>query len=268
MLRVFASTCLGVAALISAASGATAATVTYDFNSGIGTDFEIVNSQNKFTIGTTGTIHISKGADSPPVANEFIGGGIRANFALGGDFTATVDVLLTNLPSAGGANMLNEAVLSAGSTSNPNNGVSVLRFTAGATNFVELFASPPGLPIGLTPNSATSGRFRLTRTGATVSGFFDPESDGSFNFIGSAANVSDNYELALLAVQGANLGTRSSTPIDLSFDNLVITADFLVPGDVPVPEPMALGMLGLWLAGLGYARLLGGQLQSARHHHP
>lgn len=250
------ATALAAWTLLSAA-GAGATTLTYDFNAGLGPEFESFSTDGLFAVDTSGqNVRISKPADNLALRqnpNEFISGGVRLNLALGGDFVVTVDFTLHDFPATPGASQLNESVLAASSISDPGAAISILRFRVGSQNLIELFAAPPGLPFGIAPATANSGRYRLERSGSDITASYAIGSSATFIPVATASNVTDPYRFVLAAVQGANSGPRSSTALDISFDNLIVEAEFLVE----TPEPAALALFGLGLAGLGLRRRAG-----------
>jgi hypothetical protein len=233
-----------------------AETMTFDFDSGFGSSFQTVSTDNLFTVdNAAGTVHVFKGSDDPsqrPNPNEFISGGVRSNFTLVGDFSVTVDFLLNNFPVAG-TNQLNESVLSTASSIDPNDFGLMLRFTLfGNGQLVEGFTDTGG-PLGTMGESTNTGKYRLVRTGSLLSGSYSSGNSSFLTLFSGDPVATDPFVLTLVAVQGANAGQRSGTALDISFDNLVVEADAIeMPAVVPLPG--TLGLLGLGLAGLGIAR--------------
>lgn len=237
---------IAIVALTCLAASAHAATLTFDFDSGFGPAFQSFSDQSLYTVDNAGgAVHAFKGADSPPVANEFVAGGVRSNFNMVGDFTATVDFTIHNMPLPGG-NKLNESVLSVASSATPSNSALVLRF-AEANQFVEGFTTAPH---GLTLESVLTGRYQISRAGNSFSGAYAAGNSATFNTLFSGiAITNDPYRLTLAAVQGANADTRSGTALDISFDNLVVSAASFSGITAAVPEPSTYALM---LAGLGF----------------
>ena len=239
---------IAIVALTCLAASAHAATLTFDFDSGFGPAFQTFSDQSLYTVNNTGgAVRIFKGADTPPVLNEFVGGGVRSNFNMVGDFTATVDFTIHNMPFPG-SNKLNESVLSVASSANPGDFALVLRF-AESNQFVEGFTNAP---LGLTPESTLTGRYRILRTGSNFTGSYAVGNSATFNTLFSSIPItSEPNGLSLFGVQGANVGTRSGTALDISFDNLVVSAASFsgITAAVPEPSTYALMLGGLGLVG-------------------
>jgi hypothetical protein len=221
--------------LLAAASQTTARAETafFNFDSGIGSAFTTENSQNLWTLDTDGpAFRVSKSADDGSVApNEFIFGGIHSEFALLGNFTVTVDFTHNNFPFAGPNSIaLNESALSVSGTT-PELSLSVLRYSTATASRLEAYSSAP---IGDRDSSLSAGRYRIERSGSTLTGSFAALGSDTFTTLGSVSGVtSSQFTVGLTAVQGANSGPRSTTALDITFDNLSIQADAIVP----VPEP-------------------------------
>lgn len=242
-----------LAATLLLTATAEGATVTYNFDSGLGSDFVVDSSSSLFTVGTTGTINISKPADTPTLS-EFIFGGIKSTFSLGGDFTATIDVstpnTATGFPAPNHVSKLNEVVMFADTLADPSNSISLLRVRTSNANVVGVFTD--NAPTGYLNETSTAGRFRMTRTGSVLDSYFDAAGDAEgFELMHSEDGVTGPIRLWFYAIQGSqDLNVvRSGTAMNISFDNLVLTTP-----DAAIPEPATLALFGLGLAGLGYAR--------------
>lgn len=242
-----AATCLSV--LVLAAPPLTAAEAIFNFNSGIPTEFSTQNSGGLWTLDSDGpTMRISKTSDGgATLPNEFIFGGLDSQFALTGDFFVTVDFNLINLPAAGpNGNALNEAVLSV--TGDQNEGFSLLRYTTASSSRLEIYSDAP---VGDQPSSLNTGHLRIQRSGDTLIGFVSTPGANNFVSIGSVSGfTSPQFTVHLNAVQGANSGARSTTAMDVEFDNLEIFAD----GIVAVPEPSSLALAVAGLLSVAYLR--------------
>ncbi len=226
-----------LALLLATAGQVCAATLTFDFENGVGPEFSTYNSGNLWALGTRGpTFRVSKPADDASFgANEFISGGLVSNFALTGNFLVTVDFSLPDFPATGpGPNGLNESVLSVDG-SLPGQGFLVLRYRFNSSDRIEVYASAGG-PIGDQSSSLASGRYQIERAGNTLIGRFAPTGSDVFTTLGSFGGyTSPQFQIQLSGVQGLNLAgaARSATALDIAFDNLVVQAD----GFVGAPPP-------------------------------
>jgi probable HAF family extracellular repeat protein len=225
-------------------------TATFDFNSGIGPYFSVFNS-GLFNVTTDGPeIIISKPADDGTVA-PVDAAGIHSNFSVVGNFSITVDFTLTDFPLPNQSQGLNESLLRVISMDYQSN-VEILRYTYPALgNRIEGFSTPSGFPGGRS-SSLMIGRYQLQRTGSIITASFANPGSSSFTQLGSVSGFPDPMSIELLAVQNQNVigYPRSTTALDISFDNLSVVAD-QIQG---IPEPSTLVLLGMGaIALLAYA---------------
>lgn len=248
---------------LSAPAISVAGVVTYDFNSGFGPDFTSFNYGGLWTIDDDGpTVRLPKPADDGSFSGDgFILAGILSSFTLDGDFSITVDFTLDDFPFPPGSQQLNESLLAV--VSDSGGLFEVLRFNQNrGRSRIEAFSVPetPGLPAPTT--SLYEGVYRIDRMGSTISGSFgEPGASlpADFTDLGSATGpeFALPMRIQLYAAQGANSGGRSTTSLDVSFDNLRIETS-------AVPEPASLVM---WLVGLPVAASvwMGRRWKSARN---
>ena len=239
---------VAVAVLLSFTQWTRGETVDFDFSSGIGPYFSVSNDSGLFNVTTEGSgVRISKAADNGTIApTSFVGAGIRSNFSVVGDFSVTVDFTLTDFPFPfpNQVEGQNESILSV--IANPQSYVDVLRDARGeygGENLIEGWAVPPSSVYGCQGSSLTSGRYRLQRSGSIITQSFTYAGSSSFTLLGSADGFFDPMSIQLVAAQGDNSPgyARSTTSMDVSFDNLIVQAD-QIQG---IPEPSALVLLGM-----------------------
>jgi hypothetical protein len=78
-------------------------------------------------------------------------------------------------------------------------------------------------------------------------GRFATAGSESFITLGSVGGISSTeFSLNLSGTQGANSGARSTTAMDISFDDLSVQADTIIG----VPEPSTYALFGFAFAGL------------------
>lgn len=232
------------------------AALVFDFDSGLGPNFSVWNDGGLWTVDTTGTnLRISKPADDGTFRpTGFVAGGVSSNFILAGDFTVTVDFTLHDFPSAGIATGLNESLLIARSSS--DSFFEVFRYRSELGDNIAVFAAPPGAGLGLTHSTITSGRYRIQRTGSTLTGSFADAGSSSFTSLASVDGFTDPMQVELVGVQGRSVvdGSRSTTAMDISYDNLVVEADNIT-GVVPEPASFTVwSLIVLIFAGAGWHR--------------
>ena len=104
--------------------------------------------------------------------------------------------------------------------------IEILRLRLGSLNLMEVFAVPGGV-LGIQGSTLTSGRYRITRIGSTLTALFSEPGSESFTTLASMDGLSGPFRIQPFAAQGTNGGgsPRSTTALDISFDNLVIEAD-------------------------------------------
>ena len=196
-------------------------TTIFDFDSGLGSEWSLIDVSGLFTVLTSGpNVQISKPADDRTVFPDgFITGGIGSNFCLAGDFVVTVDFELLDFPVTD-VNQLNECILSV-SGDDPEESFLVLRFSTNQ-QYVEVFSSSDGA-IGAQINTQLTGRFRISRVGNTMSGYFADAGSEVFTLLGSAQWSSQDQIVSLIAVQGLQGGNlRAANSLDMTFDDLIV----------------------------------------------
>ena len=238
-------------------------TLAFDFSSGLGPNFSVINNDGGlWNVGTNGSgLEISKPADPGTYfPTGWIHAGIGSGFVLNGDFTVTVNFTLNGFPDNVG---LNESLLNVTPISGPvlpnngaiNGGFSILEYMQGNQQLIETFSEPPSTPLAAADSSITSGSYQLVRSGSTITGLYAPDGSSSFTPIGSYTDPSFTAPMyvELLANQGTNnlSWPRSTTGMDITFDNLVVQADSI---SGVVPEPSTFALLAAGAVGLvGYA---------------
>ncbi len=232
-----------------------AATIAFNFESGVGSQLSTLTSSNLWSLGTEGPdFRVTKSTDDATVLrNDFIAGGLTTKFALTGNFLITVHFTHFQFPPAGpDSRALNESVL--GVSGNTNSEVFlVLRFRFGANNQIEAFGGA-GVPIGVRDSSLSNGRYQIERVGETLTGRFAEGGSEVFTTLGSSGGyVSSQFLVSLNAVQGFNASgvPRSSTALDIAFDNLTIQADGFVVTTPPQIRTASLVGNDLVISGTG-----------------
>lgn len=237
-LTLWAACLIAPTLMLLAPPIASAINITYDFDTGPGPDFVSFSSFDLYSLDLDGAdLRIAKPADDGSAnPNSFVTGGVRTTYGLIGDFTATVDFTLNNLPPATpGTAPLNESVFGAVG-SNPDDLFLVLRFRQAAMDRIEGFSSLVG-PIGVSDSNLLTGRYQIQRLGNELFARFAPAGSDMFTDLGSATGfTSESFALQLYAAQGASIvgAARSNTALDISFDNLIIQTVAVTP------EPTAL----------------------------
>jgi len=236
---------------------ATAVTLFEDFGGGIPSDqWEVFHedaASAAWTItapDTTGRLHISKIADTDSLtATKNLTAGIRSRFFLVGDFSAYVEFDLVDFPGTNTAGW-NEALLRLGTTTEApvEYAFMTLRFSGhGSEQYSEGFSSEPipGHTIGVSADSTVQGQFGVTRQGQTLSAWIDRGEGPVLLGSETSAQFEAPMSVQLMVAQVAGLpDSRPSTPLDVRFDNISITADAIVP------EPSAIVLLGIGVVSL------------------
>jgi hypothetical protein len=229
---------------------AEAAIMGFGFGSEPGNLFSSFNDGGSYAIDTTtGALRISKPADDGSLnPHDFVTAGVLSTFTFTGDFTVNVNFSLFDLPNPAGSEQLNESLLRV--TSDSGSYFEVLRFAVGGRSLTEAY-SDPYVSFGDHNSSLTSGVYRISRVGSTISGWIAPSDESSFLFLGSAMGYNDPMRVQLFAAQGMNSGDRSTTGLDIGFDGLTIEADQF---QGVVPEPASFVIWG----GIGITGLIAG----------
>jgi len=225
----------------------------YDFESGIPSDFSVFKApgaESMWTVETdSGELKVAKDTDNGTIHPLYLYAGIASDFMLEGDFTVTTDFRLPIYPFPGGIK-LNDSWLD--TVEDPASGsgmLGILRFRTGSdhpnNDFVEAWN---GGPLNATTSSIIDGEYRLTRTGSTMTA--EISNGGGFDTVWTGAGYTGPAFVRLYGTQGKNpgSGTRSTTELDIRFDNLHIEADAIVP-EPSTFAMAALGILGLFLVG-------------------
>jgi hypothetical protein len=233
---------------------ADAQTMVFNFESGLGPNFDTWNDGNLWTIDSSGgEVRISKPEDDLSVLPGGIRGGAVSKFILTGDFSVTVDYNLYNFPADLSHSETYPHIalrLDHNDFIGTNDNFAVIRFRQYTSQEIEAWHLPPGSIYGRQSAPAdmlASGRMRLTRAGSAISSFYAPLGSEAFTLLGSAPGVSDPLHVRLLAGQWRTsvlVPTRANTAMDIAFDNLIVEG----PVSGVVPEP---GSLILLLSGLG-----------------
>ena len=217
--------------LLLAVCGSSPATTTisFDFDSGVDpASFSVLNVGDLFTVDTDGPdLRISKPEDDGTVLPlGFLLGGIQSTFTIDGDFSVTVDFTLHDFPpTAGPCCPVNEALLRVESEDG-SMGFMIYRIRI-VDNVNELATWVDGVGVIAGQQSTlTNGRFRITRSGTTLSAWFS-EGNGAFMALGSVSGWDGPFRVQPYVAQGKSVSgiSRSTTSLDISFDNLVIEAD-------------------------------------------
>ena len=195
-------------------------------------------------------LEISKTADNGTVAPQsWVSAGVNSNFSVVGNFSITVDFTLTDFPFPNQVEGLNESVLSV--VANSQSYADVLRYTVGeygGESIIEGWAVPPGSTYGAQVSFLTTGCYCIQRVGSIITQSFADPGSSSFTVLGSVDGFSDPMNIQLLAAQGENSpdSGRSTTSLDISYNNLVVEAD-QIQG---IPEPSTLILLGVGAIGV------------------
>ena len=219
--------------LLAVCGSSPATTITFDFDSGIDlASFSVFNVGDLFTISTEGQdLRISKPEDDGTVLPlDFLLGGIESTFTFDGNFSVTVDFTLHDFPPTGGPCCpLNEALLRV-EPEDGSAGFMIYRLRIVDGNELDVWIDGIGV-IGGQRTTLTNGRFRITRAGTTLTAWFSV-ANGAFVQLGTASGWGGSSRVRLYVAQGKSVSgiSRSTTSIDVSYDNLVIEADqFITP---------------------------------------
>ncbi|MBT4864920.1 MAG: protein kinase, partial [Planctomycetaceae bacterium] len=199
----------------------------FDFDTGSGPNFTAFDDAELFEIDTDGPdLRIAKSADEGTVsADGWVNAGVQSNFSIEGDFLITMEFTLANFPPAGADDQMNESLLAV--VAEDGGTFEIVRYRHGKSNQIESFSIAPVKHVsGVAQNSGvSSGQFRIARTGTTVTAFYAAAGSSSFTPIGNATGLSGPVCVRAFAAQGQQDGLRSTTALDVSFDNLIIQAE-------------------------------------------
>jgi hypothetical protein len=224
------------------------AVLTFDFSSGPGSGFTFTDDSGLFSINAAGPgLRISKPADDGSFnTTDWVSGAIQSKFEVVGNFTVTVDFALYDFPTPAG-NGLNESILVASLGGDDFFGSSwfdVLKMRSHDFNLIDSWLSvdrQTGYGLGYVESNLMTGRYRISRVGSTVIGSYAESGSSDFTELGQTSGFSGPVRIGLSAAQGEGVlgASRSTTSLDISFNNLIVDADLIVP------EPSTIVLLGM-----------------------
>jgi hypothetical protein len=231
-LLVLATFCL---CWVLSSSPSQAVTLSYDFTSGMGSDFTFENPTGLFSLDDTGgELRLKKAPDSE--SNYFRPARIQANYLLQGNFEVRVDYRI-NIPlNDGDQQQLNLGFLDGTGLANVRSNESWL----GGNNY-HVWVMNHEEPGGGISTSDISGTLVYIRSGNTISAYFRSPGASADTFL-----FSETVSVPLIAfTMSLQSQPNSHGSLDGSFDNLYVRADGIV---VPLPSTLLLlapGLLGL-----------------------
>ena len=226
-----------------------AESITFDFSAGIGPNFSVREDDTGWDVRSDATgLRVSWDSNLRPFPSSAVEaglGGVDALFTIDGDFSVTVDYTLHQFPSSPFSGVLIDSVLGVGPVvAGVGRQFEVLRFATSSGQFIEGFDTVEG-PISPQLNSDSTGRYRITRTGSVISGFFASGGSSSFMFLGSKSSGFDGpIRPFLIGFYVIPANVDPDMFLDISFNNLLIEAD-RIEGAVPEPSTFALVALAV-----------------------
>jgi hypothetical protein len=204
--------------LLMFSSPSQAVTLSYDFSSGMGSDFTFENLTGLFTLDDSGgELRLSKAADSEP--NYFRPARIRANYLLQGDFEVRVGYRINISLNDGDQQQLNLGFLDGTGLANVRSNESWL----GGNNY-HVWVKDHEEPTGGISTSDVSGTLVYKRSGNTISAYFRSPGANADTFL-----TSKTVSVPLIAfTMSLQSQPNSHGALDASFDNLYVRADGIV----------------------------------------